>query len=244
MAMAAPRVRSLLVALAAHLAVLAVSVNAAQQLAENSLERDAVALLQLDSSVRGGKGEAEPAPDGMAELPEELAQIMDAEDPESLGKADQEGTSSEQHVANFISAMFSDKPEGEAIDGSDDGEVLNKLTGYIKAEEGKPSDNRTSWTFEDPPELFFTENRLQALERIMDANRADVAAKAKLFREESTADLHAGYSQVYDLLPEEGKEEEKGQKWHIQLSRSQEGGNGNAISIVGHGLVRHIHAAQ
>lgn len=263
--MAALHLRRLMVPV---LAALATRGDGLMHSAPPLAEEDAVVLLQVDRSSSSGSSNDPALPESVLDVmhmdapfnvigaserhpegpPKEIVDMLMAAEGPTKMEAQQQGPNDkvqEQQVARWVAALFSNKPAGEAIDASNDEQFLEKLTGYALKEEGKPLDKRANWTEEDPPELFFTSNRLLAMERALAKDRQDVKkhalVKGELSRPADSKGVHAEYSREYDLLPEPGHEEEEGQKWHIELSHTQQAGQGS-VSILGHGLVRHFHA--
>lgn len=150
----------------------------------------------------------------------------------------------EQETAKWVAALFSDEPAGEAIDGSNGEELVEKLTGYVVNEDGKAAGRAEPPSEEELLRAFFTDNRLEAMSHAMENDNAQASAelaarKAIAQTGGAVRDLRAGYHQKFDLLPEPGKPEEAGQKWHVELHHKQEG-EGNRVSVLGHGLVQHF----
>lgn len=152
----------------------------------------------------------------------------------------------EQETAKWVAALFSDNPAGEAIDGHNGEELLDKLTGYVVKEDGKAAKKAEPPSKEELLRSFFTDNRLEAMTHALENDNAqarlELAQRAAIEQTGgggAVRDLRAGYHQKFDLLPEPGKPEEAGQKWHVELHHKQEG-EGNRVSVLGHGLVQHF----
>lgn len=190
---------------------------------------------------------------GMEEAPGQLLEVLgQANSPEEqeFQQRQQSDQAAQQQTASWIAAMFSDKPAGEAIDGTNAEEVVGKLTGYVMKEAEGAKQEGSVGAAQDLPEWFFTENRLKAIEKMaMEESALAVAAandrqtKVADTGVDSTHGAHSGYTQKFDLEPEPGREEEAGQKWHIELSHNQDV-SANAISIMGRGSALHYLQAK
>lgn len=214
------------------------------------------AVLQNGPSSFGGAREVVPAEMREAMLgadlaysPDEIAQALvqsQGVDQEERTKKEEAERVAEQQTANWVSAMFSDKPAGDEIDGTDADQLVEKLTEYVKQEDSASHAAQPSWSDEAPPRLFFTDNRLLALNRVLTLDKEQAlrerAAKAGELPATPGSSpprgVHRGFSQTFDLEPEPAHPEEAGQKWHIEFKQGQSSSE-KAVSVLGHGVVEH-----